>query len=93
MAAGRGVTAFSTCCQQHGPVAMKAQTVAVCLGTRMTPACRELQYHVSSQNSVGFAGLVSPGAPLPMAVESWAAVGAPRVAVVTSAQHLAPRPV
>ena len=46
-----------------------------------------------SRNSVGFAGLASPGAPLPMAVESWAVVVAPRVAVVTSVQHLAPRPV
>ena len=34
VAPGRGVIVFSTCCQQHGPVAMKAQTVEVCLGTR-----------------------------------------------------------
>lgn len=46
VAPGQGVTVFSACCQQRGPVATKSQAAAVCLGTRMTPTGRELQDRV-----------------------------------------------
>ena len=44
---------------------MKAQTVAVCLGTRMTPVCRELQYHVSVMELCGVRRSCVPRSPTP----------------------------